>query len=786
MSLSRKKIAVSLSIILLIGLALVQGCGQITGEFSANQPPIVEIVNVPPDASGTSVTKHQGMPFLLEPLGSPTTILSMQGAVMDPDSAIRVYDLIPDTTFTPTDTVIVFNEELFVEGTDYTMDRPTGTLTALAGGSMAAGETYYIDFCFSVDNYYVFSYAPIIHWSGYDPDGFVDHYSFADVTDTTFINEFDNASDQNAYAVTNIAADMWIDTTAMEARIYLLTAEGDTTEHLFFVKATDNLGAQSNMDVKTFFRSNNAPYNPQIKPLEAPDADYTQHYFVEDTLFCLDDLDPPWDGISFNWTAEDPDEKELIQIPLEYSYYLVKTPGDTIWQNGASDSAWSETQQIQLFGLETGSYTFSVWVRDDGFTVSAEPAMITFTAVRPTFEHHILIVDESILTSPSWGFELPQSNIDDPLNFYLELLGDMEGQLDYDNYVMDGVDVRVLNNRDAIALAGSPIPYSLIGQYRLVLMLDDDHSAADVIYRANRNTVLADYMDIGGSVWIEGRSVLVGSFGYSDSPEGNDINSSGTQPRILGDYFQLLFGFGAKAEKTFILPPPFPPPDQANEFTGAVSTMGGLPDIEIDTSKTNVLANPPGQPDGTLIDIDWFTISDEAQSIYIYNSITADTNATSQYVNGDTSAVQENATPVQCVVMPQNDGLLEVYRVENITKGIVGEVISFNSTSITVSQPYGAPWDSTDFVEVDYKYDPVSEYHLKPVASRYENQQRTLVTVELTPGVFISTYQYSLGYRNAIFTFPLYFMENENGEVEDVFREMLNWFFYPTIHWIIN
>ncbi len=740
------KRAAGIVVVFLVGLGILQGCGQISGDFNANQPPLVELVNVPQDASDSTTTQHNGMPFNALP-GQPVVILSMQGAVMLENS----------------ETVYLQNPgNPLVSGTDYTMDYAAGTLTALTSGSMIADTTYFIDFSFRIANYYVFSYAPTIHWVGYDPDGFVDHYRYADVTDSAFIAGFRAAANPQSYVAQNQSQLVWYDTTAMEARIYLLTTEGDTTEHLFFVKAVDNLGSESqNLAYKTFFRSNNAPANPSIKPLENPDTDFIQHFVVQDTLFCLDNLTPNWQGISFNWKSSDPDDKELYQIPLEFSYYLVKTPGDTIW--AVSDSSWSETKQIQLFGLETGSYTFSVWVRDDAYTLSAEPATVSFKVVRPTFQFHLLVVDETINQG------IFEASGDSIANFWYDLLSNLEGQLDYDNYLMDGVDVRFLDNSNTNNMVISPIPYSLIGQYKLVLIYDDDHvqiTSAD--YIENRNRVLSDYLDIGGRVWIEGRRVLTGSYGYSNGP----INISSSD--FMGAYMQLETAFGTNRQA----------PGQLSEFIGAISVFEGMPDLQVDTNRVNLI-NDPGTTDPRLLmEVDWFTRSDEAVSLYTFNSVTADTIATSPLVYGEDSEVESGSNPVQCIVLPTHTPVLGIYRVENITKGVMGQVSNFNTTQIMVTYPYGEPWTDTDVLEVDYRYDPVSEMHLKPVAIRYENQPRVTQTIEIQ-GQSYTYYTTTLGYRTSIFTFPLFFMQNEAGQAEVVARDMLNWFFYPTIHWAI-
>lgn len=749
------RIAITLGLVLAGGLALLQGCGEITGNFEANQLPEVEIVNVPQDAYGVDTTQHYGMPFQAV-LDQPVVILSMQGATMMENSE-TVYAVSPANPFEP--------------GEDYTMDYAAGTLTALSSGSMVPDSTYYIDFSFLIENYYVFTFAPTIHWVGFDPDGFIDHYSYADVSDAQFVAGFRDAQEQGdeaSYFAANQNQVVWYDTTAMQARIYLLTTEGDTTEHLFFVRATDNMGAESQSLVyKTFYRSNNAPNNPQIKPLDRPDADFAQNYVVQDTLFCLDNLTPLWQGISFNWKSDDPDDKELYQIPLEFTYYLIKTPGDTIgtWSN----PNWTEASQIQIFGLETGSYALVVWCRDDGYTPSAEPASITFNVVRPTLQYHILLVDE---TMNSGNFEVPGDSVN---AFWQDLLQSLEGQLENDNYVMDGVDVRYLDNSSSIDKANSPLPYSLIGQYKLLIIYDDDHTATNYTYIENRGAALEDYLDVGGRVWVEGRRVTQGFHTNTGDAYASSQESSVGGSDLLGEYIQF--------ESVFVAPE-FPTGlGTKTEFKGALPVLEELPPLEVDSNKVKLIPGlPPTQNVSLLGEVDWFTRAEASISLYTFNSVTADTIATSPYVYSEDSPVASDATPTQCKVNPLKQPLLAVYQVENVTKGVVGQIVSFNTTQITVSYPYGEPWSNSDILEVDYKYDPISQMHLKPVAVRYEAQPRVLTTIEINGQTF-SYYTYSLGYRTSLFTFPLFFIQNDQGQVEDLTREMLNWFFYPTIHW---
>jgi len=737
---------------IMAGFLMMQGCGKITGDFNTNQLPTVEIVNVPGDAWGVDTTHHYAMPFEISAFGQPTVILSMSGTEMVANSE-TVYYL--DSAGTHT----------FARDVVYTMDYAGGTLTALADGGMELGTEYLIDFSFLVDNYYVFSYAPQVHWVGYDADGFVDHYSYADVTDTAFISAFRAAADPQLFIRQNEGSFVWYDTTAMEARIYLLTEAGNTTEHIFLVKATDNLGAESqNIAFKTFYRSNNPPNNPQIKPIEAPDAALTQDYVLADTLFCLDSLTGQWQGISFNWMSNDPDDKELYLIPLEFSYYLVKAPGDTIWS--WSDSSWSETQQIQLFGLETGSYAFSVWVRDDAYTLCQQPATISFKVIRPTFEHHILMVDETTDQGP---YEIVGDSVID--NFWLTLLQNLEGELDNDNYALDGVDVYFKdnsNNNDA-TIQANPLPYALIGQYQLVIIYNDDHTTANFTYIANRDSVLMDYLDVGGNLWIEGRRILSGWYSGNTNVVV-DISSTS----LMGQYLQIESGYRAFQAT----------PTQSGEFRGAIPVLLGLPELTVDSTKVAALSNLNPLVNRTrLPEIDYYTTGDQAVTLYAFNSVTADTIATSPYAYDEDSEVADFATPTQCTIRPLHEGILAVYRVYNATLGMEAEINNFNSTEIFVSYPYGQPWLDSDSLEVDYKYDPVSDLHLKPVALRFENQPRITNTFDYR-GFTITYYTYTLGYRTALFGFPLYFMDDP-AAAQAVVKDMLNWFFYPTLHWSI-
>jgi hypothetical protein len=765
-------IAMGLAIALLAMYALLSGCGKINGSFTANQAPTVEIVNVPQNAADSTLTQQHGMAFQAAQLNKPVAILSMQGTAMVRGSE-KVYGADPNTPFIAGVDYYMAYDTSWVDtlgGGQIVSRSAQGALVELAGGAMQAETSYYIDFNFNIVNFYVFSYAPTLHWVGFDADGFVDHYRFGDVTDTSFISAFKLAEDngtQFAYIQAHLNQIYWVDTTAMQARVYLLTTSGDTTEHLFLVQAVDNLGIQSQVDYKTFYRSNNPPNNPVIKLVSAPDSAFVQHSVVADTMFSLDEITPNWPGIAINWRSTDPDDKSLYQIPLTYTHYLVKTPGDTLW--AWSDSTWTDNKQVSLFGLESGSYVLSAWCRDDAYTVCAQAATISFNIVKPTFAHHILVIDE---TADAGAFELKTTPINyaDSLNFFWQnMLASLQGQLANDNYIMDGVDVYFKDNSISNNFVASPIPYSLIGQYKLVFIYHDSHTPiSNLNYVLNRNQVLSDYLDAGGRLWVEGRNLIAGAFKQSSPGSVAPIPSSS----FLGKYMQLVNGYPEKYPDAYHYP----------EFIGANPVVSGFEAVVVDSHKVGMITPRLFWPNQfAMCDVDWFTRSDQAITLYTYVSSTTDTTQVSPTVLNEDSPVASGATPVHCSVLPYHHPVLAVYSVFNQTKGVMGEIDSFDPFTIQVSYPFGQPWDSTDVLQVDYRYDPTSQNQLKPVAVRYEQQPRILNTV-LINGFQVSYYTTVLGYRTSLTTFPLYFMHNEQGQVTQIVREMLNWFFYPGVH----
>lgn len=575
-----------------------------------------------------------------------------------------------------------------------------------------------------------FSYAPYVTWKGRDSDGFVESYSYADVIDSTAILDPD-------YYINFIPPEAWVETESMADTVYLLTETGQVTQHVFYLKCKDDRGRESPVIYRTFYRSNRPPRVPEVKWFLSGDEAYGNDVSVRDTLYSLDEANETWPGLGFNWRSTDPDDRELYRIPLQYRYYLERSPHDTVWQWTSRN--WASRQDLTFADLPTGHYTFSVWARDDGYEVSSRPATATFDVYQPSFEQPILLINCS-LEDPSGragrGNIVPGTQIGD---FYQTLLAPHTGS-EYFHF----------NAADSIALYKS-----FLGRFRLVILVNENFTRVNMPYE----TALRDYVRVGGKLWV------IGGF---------------VRRNLISNTTLALAGctFAGPGSGVTV-------PSNEAEFVSAIAGVRGLPSLAIDTAKCGATfrefwgRNYKTYP--LLPGVDIMTTGSGAETVYYFQSYTDTANGD---VLNDVAEVKANIdtiyyppTPVDCLIKLNRSRVLEVTRVENITRGVRGQVLSLTNnvgstrqTVVRVSYPYDEPWATTDSIRVDYRFQPYSDFHRKPVSFRYER----LIS---EPG---STFV--IRYRVAVTTFPLYFMDNSNGDVTRMFNNMLDWFFLPYAH----
>jgi len=594
-----------------------------------------------------------------------------------------------------------------------------------------------------------FGYAPIIYWQGHDPDGLVEYFSYYDDTRQGAIRAYEK--DSLADYVRTI--DDWTNTAATKATIYLLTPAGDTTQHIFFLRCTDNEGATSKVKARAFFRSNQPPNRPKLSLVLSPENPaYVDFYEKEfpDTLLMGDTLTQTYGGFQMLWTGNDPDDRALVTIPLEFCYLIVREPGDTIHFPGDTIqpdgwSDWSATKMKTLYGLETGNYTLYLRSQDDGRTACAVPAWVKFYCIRPTFQYKLLVVDENRAPgNPNTDFGM--ANPDSIMDFHMENLNQAWAIMPtvYPDCLFSPADIQVWKNRGGTT-SRSAIPYSFIHQFQLVWVINDNRASLGTDVAKPRAKVMMAYLKVGGMVMITGREVF-GSWGIVGFQESfNDSNEI-----IFRDYFNVSEGFGNKWSVA----------DTNNtDFGGTIGALWGYPDLQVDTAKVHSLSWGPKRY-YCLPDIDWVGRNGETTTIYYYYSCSAER---PNSVYGMDIAVTYS-TPEACRLEPSSaySRLLSVSRIYNKTRNVYGEFMYFidNNSAFWASTPADSgAWLREDTLEVDFTYIPITQNHLKPVATVYQKTQE------------IMNYQNYTGtghvlFRTSLTSFPLYFIKNDIRDTE--------------------
>ncbi|MBU1983197.1 hypothetical protein KJ815_02190, partial [bacterium] len=428
-----------------------------------------------------------------------------------------------------------------------------------------------------------FNYAPVVHWTGHDPDGQIVQYQYRYRGDTTqaAFDAYAAWIDGNAMALTRYCDDHpaipWeAPTESTEDTIYLKRNEADSlTRTVFMIRCFDNLGGVSLVKGKLFSRTNQAPFAPRIKWARDTELEtergFLINYSVSDTLLWGDTLTLTYPGIGFLWQGRDPDSRALNIIPLRFSYLLVnETTGDTMPYPMRDDEnrivgyriGWSDTTshtQVTFtsanvtnarrffdsnwnFELD-GSYRLKVEVFDDGFTKCDTPAVATFSAVRPLWNDsllgkQLLLVDwNKTPTSTDYSFGLTDDQI--IRDFYESALpegfalGEQLRQAWYPTAIPKPFEFtpdQVQWHEDKVICEPGGVPYDRIRYFKWIWIINDNPprnpcSEPSVIY--DRLHVLQEYMNSGGQVMISGRGLFYKTFGLANPGNIDGGNPAG-------------------------------------------------------------------------------------------------------------------------------------------------------------------------------------------------------------------------------------------------------------------
>lgn len=633
-------------------------------------------------------------------------------------------------------------------------------------GTVRTNQIPIVEFATTPQDSSLFNAAPIISWFGRDPDGFVEYYHYADIVDPSAI------ANPRSY-LNQIPRDAWVTTAATNDTIILLTTVGDTMEHIFYLKATDDRGGESEIVYRRFWRTNQPPNIPELR---APNSDnWSNRTDVADTLFCIDTPNDLWPGIPINWRGSDPDDRVDRQIELQYKYYLIKAPNDTI-QRFVSRN-WTNVKTITLSGLESGSYRFEVYSRDDGLIVSRLPGVVYFSVIRPTFERSILVYMEGT-NRPTSDNTTGILSVDSAKAYYSNLLDVIRSSGNYPflNYnIADPNDVSFYNHTGASN--DSIPPVILLARYRCILWMQDVYKASSSQgegYLVKRTNLFGQYLAAGGRMMIGGRQLSRIVF---------DRPTSGSSAWAVSreNFFRDFFGVDLTIDQTLTTDP-----GQA-EFVGANPAFVGFNGMTVDTTRMSRGLTRPYPLSTVYNGIPWVNLIERvgnSQTVFTFVSNT-DTlnpyilNEDSQVIGSTPETIGANVvtappTPTSCLIKIRKRGNLDsIISVTNRTKfnsnpnsNYIGEVRSITGRYAFISYQYGEPWRDTDTLSVTYYYRATSDYHLRPTLTSYEATQ----TIGNTGISMLIT-------KTVIGSFPWYFMDQTN--VPANYGKLLNWLMAP-------
>ncbi len=670
-------------------------------------------------------------------------------------------------------------------------------VTVLAGCDLFTDNPEYVNqaptawFVNYPSDYDTFSYAPIVYWQGFDPDGEVNGFEYYDDTTSAGLAAYRGTDAEWLQYLAGLSQTSWTFTEEASRQIFLFTEIGDTTEHIFLIRAVDDKDARSEVVGRTFFRTNQPPNPPRIRWAESDTSAYFVHEVVPDTQLVGDTITITYNGVRLLWQGDDPDGNLSNIIPLTFSYALINSDGDSIEIPVRNDSNqvvgyragftnWGNQTQISLFGLESGDYTFLLRVMDDGFTVSDSIATCDFKVVKPTLSRLLLIVDDNkALTGPDAqrggihpdtlmavyrGSDGSGGLVAEAMDIANEL-GDALAQFQPQNPHIRHFDydsVAWLDNRTS-----NPLPYDYISQFASIWIIDDDNQSPIKPLSAVQayNKVLADYMNIGGNVMWTGRRILNKDQGITaGTPASNTFLSS---------YFNI-FTTRSKNPYNAATPAGSGIPD----FVGAVAGDAQWPDLEVNplmTARLNYLNQSVPYPP----EVEYFGRSnapasfDFGTTVYNYKSSTSDTllypNLETAY---DCSLDVDFSTATVIALVPRDETLplLSASVIYNRTKGKYADFVEVRNVGTNILAPKwrifasvnvnDGTWLTSDTLEVTYRFIPLSADHDEPIGINFVKYAGT-IEIEINGNSVRTRVNASPVFRSSMITFPLAFMKNE-------------------------
>ena len=652
-----------------------------------------------------------------------------------------------------------------------------------------------------------------IQWYGNDIDGTKLNYYYTVTTDTTLnattvltalpLTGLDSDGKPNwtktdkTYAYISMPYGPYHSTTVfMEDTTYTMTGEDLVTINVpfkavyskFFVYGVDEEGNTTETTTKIFRRTNRIPKHPMVFSSKLGVNGFDQYWMTvgaDSAQMVLREATSFWKPFDFKWMGEDPDGTD---VDLEFKWELYER-GTSIGDSLVTASAgWSINNLSKSFDDEIfdndpqGKYSFRVYVRDDAFEESLNNATVNFEVFAPQFDKGILFIndtDSTLTQNVSYMYyegNPVESNVKsmyrslfeasgftddstDPLKSYDIVKFQVETELVRIDTIWTILGTDTTFTTDSITVNFYSPNIRKLSEYRMVIIASEDRSNENGIdYSGSADNpgyaeYLGKYLDVGGKVFIIGHSALMKKQPYRlevnsyIAPTRQVFDPNATAVAELADitlnFFHDYFGiYSVKFPETktwfsqaiWNVRPSSVPLDyylQENyDFIGVspyehISDAGLMTQLKVDSAKVND---------------SWkdFFLQIGPNSYFVPLSL------------------KENGSVLTGIPTLEAFKGEAVYRYKSIY-----DLPKLAYNTDMVYEVTGA-----DTLKHNLKYiDPILTDGDK---SDYINRKSGTIATR-----FISEGDIN---RTALFAFPLFYLQNENDEVTNMFKSMIEWF----------
>ena len=555
-----------------------------------------------------------------------------------------------------------------------------------------------------------------------------------------------------------------------------------------FVYAQNSVGTRSPVNGKMYSRINKKPRLLNIESAELDFKTDDEETFLTDGKLLLPESNQYSVPVDFQWYGEDAD----IGSKIQYKWELWENDGKANIFVKASE--WGEAYSAEInddiyFHNPQGNYTFKVFIRDDALEQGDMNFAVNFSVFAPTFEKGILFIDDtdSTLTeNPSYLYFEGNPVAEDVRNMYRSFLEDAgftennsDPLKDYD-IVKFQVETELVRIDTTFTIFGTDTIWTYtdvfvnyyspdlrkLSKYRLVIIASEDRSNENGIdfsgteYNPGYSSFLPDLLNAGGKVFIIGHCALMKTQPYRmavndySDPVRQIFDPSATSTTDIADvtlnFFHDYFGIYAM---TF--------PETKTWFSQDIWDI-----------------RPVNVP------VDYY-MQDNYDFIGItkYDNIT---DITAAGIKVDSTKVNDSWRDFTWLIGPQSF--------------LIPLSLKDNGTVLT-----GIPTIEAFKGEPVYKYKSIYDLPRLEGYTMYDTDENGTVLHSiryidpvLTDGDnsgditrktgSVATRYVADGdqYRTAFFAFPLFYMNNTNGEVSDMFNAMIDWFDLekdPVVSW---